>query len=142
MNWGNRIVLVFVLFAAFILYMVVQAFNQNYDLVAEDYYAQEINYQQKLDQKTNLEKLEKRVSVSMEKKSIILSFPMDQKPIGEIYFYHPSRKLFDQRVAISMDSENRQIVDRAGLTPGNYRVNITWESEGKEYFQQEKIYIQ
>ena len=142
MNWGNRIVLVFVLFAAFILYMVVQAFNQNYDLVAEDYYAQEINYQQKLDQKTNLEKLEKRVSVSMEKQSVVLSFPSDQKPTGEIYFYHPSQKLFDQKIAISMDSQNRQFVDRSDLIAGNYRVNITWKSDGKEYFQQEKIYLQ
>lgn len=142
MNWGNSIVVVFVLFAAFILYMVVQAFSQNLDLVADDYYALEINYQQKQNQKTNLEKLGERVSVSMEEKSIVLSFPTDQKPTGEIYFYHPSRKLFDQKVSISMDAQNIQIVDGSDLVAGNYRVNITWKSGDEEFFQQEKIYIQ
>ena len=47
MNWGNRIILVFVCFIAFILSMVTRAFQQDFDLVAEDYYAQELNYQKK-----------------------------------------------------------------------------------------------
>ncbi|MEP1095606.1 MAG: FixH family protein [Cyclobacteriaceae bacterium] len=142
MNWGNSIVVAFVLFAGFILYMVVQAFSQNYDLVAEDYYAQEINYQQKQEQKTNLENLNERISVKLENQTIVLTFPRDQKPTGEIHFYHPSRKLFDQKVAIAMNSKNQQIVDGSDLIAGNYRVNITWQSNGQEYFQQEKIYIQ
>ena len=142
MNWGNKIVVAFVLFAAFILYMVVIAFQQNNDLVAEDYYAQEINYQRKIEQKENLKRLEKKVSVAFDKKSIILVFPEDQQPEGEIHFYHPSRKLFDRKIAIAIDPENRQVVDRSELIAGNYRVNITWTSDGREYFQQEKIRLQ
>ena len=33
MNWGNRIVVAFVCFAAFIGYMVVRAFQEDFDLV-------------------------------------------------------------------------------------------------------------
>ncbi len=141
MNWGNRIVVAFVFFAGFILYMVVIAFQQNNDLVAEDYYAQEIGYQKKIEQKENLRKLDQKVSVALNEKSIVLVFPKDQKPEGEIHFYHPSRKLFDKKIAIAIDPENQQVVDRDKLIAGNYRVNITWKSDGKEYFQQEKILL-
>ncbi len=142
MNWGNKILIAFVLFAAFILYMVVIAFQQNNDLVAEDYYAQEINYQKKIEQKENLRKLEEKVAVELDNQSVILVFPKSQKPEGEIHFYHPSRKLFDKKIAIVIDQENRQVVDRSKLIAGNYRVNITWTSDGQEFFQQEKIRIQ
>ena len=142
MNWGNRIVVAFVIFIAFILYMVVVAFQQDFDLVAEDYYAQEINFQDKMDQIANLEDLGEKVSVNIGDKSIILTFPKDQEPIGEIHFYHPSREIFDKKLPIAMNSENIQNIERGELVSGNYRVNISWESGGKEYFQQEKIYLQ
>jgi hypothetical protein len=142
MNWGNKIVVAFVLFMAFILYMVVIAFQQNLDLVAEDYYAQEINYQQRMEQKANLEKLGEKVLLNLTESSIKLVFPKNQKPTGEIHFYHPSRQLFDQKLAIATDSENGQTVDLSNLISGNYRVNIIWESNGVEYYQHEQILIQ
>lgn len=142
MNWGKSIFLSFVLFAAFILYMVVKAFQQDIDLVAEDYYAQEIGYQNKLVQKANLVELDERVLLKQVKQSITLEFPQSQNPEGEIHFYHPSRKIFDKKVPILIDDANIQTINRDDLIAGQYRVHITWKSGGKEYFQQDKIFIQ
>lgn len=141
MNWGNSIVLVFVLFAAFILYMVVRAFQEDFDLVTEDYYAQEIGYQKKIEQKSNLEAGE-RIVLRKEDESIHFSFPKDQLPEGEIHFYHQSQKALDKRIAIKASSEMQQVVSLNKFIQGYYRINITWESDGVDYFQQEKIYIQ
>lgn len=142
MNWGKSIFLSFVLFAAFILFMVVRAFQEDFDLVAEDYYAQEINYQKKLEQKANLVKLDQRVLLTQVKQSITLEFPQSQNPEGEIHFYHPFRKMFDKKIPILMGEKNTQIIDSSELVMGQYRVNITWKSGGEEYFQQDKIFIQ
>ena len=49
-NWGYKIVLVYSVFVAGILYLVVQSSRQQMDLVTDDYYAQEIRYQEKIDQ--------------------------------------------------------------------------------------------
>ena len=38
MNWGKGVTIAFVLFVGFIMFMVVGAFRQNFDLVADDYY--------------------------------------------------------------------------------------------------------
>lgn len=142
MNWGKSIVLAFVLFAAFILFMVVRAFQEDFDLVAEDYYAQEINYQKKLEQKSNYENLDVKIRVKMEKENVSITFPNGQYPQGEIHMYHPSHKALDRRFPIALNETNQQLVSMDELIQGQYRINITWKSEGVEYFQQEKIYIQ
>ena len=142
MNWGKSIVLAFVLFAAFILYMVVRAFQEDFDLVTEDYYAQEIAYQKKLEQKSNYENLEEKVAVKMQSENIAITFPEGQFPTGEIHMYHPSKKALDRRFPIALNETNEQLVSMNELIQGQYRINITWKSEGVEYFQQEKIYIQ
>ena len=91
MNWGNKIVLSFILFATFIGYMVVKAFQEDFDLVAEDYYAQEINYQNKLNKLSNTADAGKEIKVKQIGGEILVTFP-DQDVTGSIHFYHPSRK--------------------------------------------------
>ncbi|GAB4230192.1 MAG: hypothetical protein Tsb0034_01980 [Ekhidna sp.] len=141
MNWGNRIVLAFALFAAFIGYMVVRAFQEDFDLVAEDYYAQEINYQKKLNKLANAADEEKEVVVKQSGQVIHLTFP-DKEASGSIHFYHPSRKIFDRTFDIDLGDGGVQTIDRSDLVGGSYRVNINWVSEGTDYFQQSSIYIQ
>ena len=140
MNWGNRIVIAFVCFAAFIGYMVVRAFQEDFDLVAEDYYAKEIAYQDKLDKLSNAAKDQQLVTIDQTAQAIILEFSEAAK--GEIQFYHPSRKLFDRSFEISLNSAFQQSIDKEELVPGNYRINISWEMKGKEYLQQTSIYVQ
>lgn len=140
MNWGYKIVVAFICFAAFIGYMVVRAFQENFDLVAEDYYAQEISYQDKLNKLSNAAEDDKTVMVRQVGGEIELTFPENAK--GKIHFYHPSRKLFDKTYDINLSNEYVQLVKKSDLVPGSYRVNITWNSDKEEYYQQTKIYIQ
>ncbi|WP_420318564.1 FixH family protein [Ekhidna sp.] len=141
MNWGNKIVVAFILFAAFIGYMVVRAFQEDFDLVAEDYYAQEINYQQKLNKLANAADKEKSVIVKQKGDEIFLTFP-DAQAEGSIHFYHPSRKMFDREFEIDLTAGKTQKIDRSQLIAGSYRVNITWQTADQDYYQQSSIYIQ
>lgn len=140
MNWGHKIVVAFILFAAFIGYMVVKAFQQDIDLVAEDYYAQEINYQQKLNKLSNTAEAGKSVAVKQKGGEVLLTFP-DNEATGSIHFYHPSRKIFDRTFDISL-TDRLQKIDRSELVAGSYRVNITWKTGDEDYYQQSSIYIQ
>lgn len=142
MNWGHYITISFILFAAFIMYMVVKAFSVNIDLVTEDYYAQEIAYEGKMIQKANFENLGASIKVTQTDQGVELYFPEEiQSPEGEIHFYHPSRKIFDKKISIALDDSRKQMMDRDELVAGRYHVKITWTSAGKEYFQQTAIYI-
>lgn len=140
MNWGHKIVIAFILFAAFIGYMVVRAFQEDFDLVSEDYYAQEINYQQKLNKLSNAAEAGKSVLVKQKGGEVLLTFP-DKEASGSIHFYHPSRKIFDRTFEIALTNQIQKI-KRSDLVAGSYRVNITWSTDNKEYYQQSTIYIQ
>lgn len=48
-NWGKGIVLVYSLFVLGILYLVYQSKQQKLDLVYDDYYAQELMFQNQID---------------------------------------------------------------------------------------------
>ena len=139
MNWGNRIILAFVCFAGFIGYMVTRAFQEDFDLVAEDYYAQEINYEQKLVKLAHTASTGKSVSIEQATAYVSIAFP-DASSQGTIEFYHPSRKLFDKTYAIAL-TDGVQHIAKADLVPGNYRININWNVAGQDYLQESKIFI-
>lgn len=141
MNWGTKITLAFIGFIAFIMYMVISAFGQDFDLVAEDYYAQEINYQSKLEKQANLLRSESKVEILNEAHQLTFTFPNEAKTFGEIYFYHPSKKLFDRTIPIQLNDAGIQIVGRENIVPGNYRIYIEWTVDGDSYFQQEKLFL-
>ncbi|MEM6736616.1 MAG: FixH family protein [Bacteroidota bacterium] len=139
MNWGNSIAVAFVLFASFIGYMVVKAFQEDFDLVTEDYYAQEINYQNKLVKLANAESFGKVVVIKQETKKLLLTFP-DHQAKGTIQFYHPSREIFDKTFQITLKNGS-QIIDKEDLVPGNYRININWKEGDTQFLQESKILI-
>lgn len=142
MNWGHKITITFILFAAFILYMVVRAFQEDIDLVSEDYYAQEIAHEGKMQQIANFNDLDQKVEMKQLAQHIMLTFPKQSVATGQIHFYHTSRKIFDKTFAIALDENFQQQVAKTDLVSGNYRVKITWNADGKDYFQQEQIFVQ
>ena len=139
MNWGNKIVVAFLCFVLFICGMVIHIFNQDFDLVAEDYYAREISYEQKLVKLANTEATGRSVSIKQEAEHILVEFP-DNSAKGTIEFYHPSKELFDKTFEIHLKN-GAQIIAKEELIPGNYRININWSAEGKDFLQESKIFI-
>ena len=53
LNWGHYIVIGFIGFVILILFMVFRSYQHNNDLVSEDYYAEEIAFQDVIDKKSN-----------------------------------------------------------------------------------------
>jgi hypothetical protein len=142
MNWGHKIALSFILFAAFIMYMVVRAFQEDIDLVSEDYYAQEIKHEDKMRQIANFNELETQVELKQLADQISFTFPKQSEASGQIHFYHTSRKIFDKSYAIGLDENFQQRISKSDLAQGSYRVKITWLADGKEYFQQHQLFVQ
>jgi hypothetical protein len=53
MNWGKGIVIALTLFIGFISFLVVKIMSQDVDLVSEDYYKQEIDYEARIQKEQN-----------------------------------------------------------------------------------------
>ncbi|MCP4457378.1 MAG: hypothetical protein GY816_05035 [Cytophagales bacterium] len=143
MNWGVKITIAFVLFAGFILYMVARSFQHEINLVSDSYYSEEINFQDRIDQKANLKAIGEEVKVSIISKDIVLlEFPEDHESAnGEIHFYHVSHQLFDKKFPIQLDSIGQQRMNTEKLAAGRYRVKLSWEVGKEGYFQESEIFI-
>ena len=146
MNWGNKIFLVFVVFAGIIITMVVISFRQNIDLVAEDYYEQEIQYQDQIDRLENSQRLKAlhKFSYVRTNQNGILHFPSElqgRNTEGTIYFFRPSDASLDREFALKLDEQGKQTIGLENLHPGFWKVKIQWKQGGQEYYSEQTLNI-
>lgn len=90
MNWGNKLLLTFIVFGAGMTYLVYRSVSTNYELVEKDYYNQELRYQQVIDGTNLANQLSSSVKIEQTDSGISLKLPheMKNKEIsGEILFY-------------------------------------------------------
>ncbi len=77
-NWGTGIVLAFVAFIAFIMYFVILASTNNranHDLVTEEYYKEELAYQNEIDALTNAKNYASQFSFVEQENGLAITFP-------------------------------------------------------------------
>ena len=95
--------LLYAVFVAGIVFLVVKASSQKFDLVTKDYYEQELQYQNVIDQSENAAKLSEPVIVKQKESALMVSFPREMKDRPKkinFYLYCPadSKKRFYQEV--------------------------------------------
>lgn len=140
MNWGYRIAIFFLAFITFMLFMLYQCFQQNFDLVAEDYYAQEVAFQKQINQQNNVSKLAQKPSWNIAEKHFELSFP-NTFTEGTIYFFRPSDKALDFGEPLNIDTNGEQQIELNKFKRGIYKVKLNWSDQQESYYIEEQIFI-
>lgn len=116
-NWGTGIVLAFIGFIAFILYFVISMSTNkeyNHDLVTEDYYKAELEYQTDIDKLNNSKTLSQNITYNKSSEGITIEFPTDldaTKITGKLFLYRPSNKQLDFETTISLSNSHLLIPD-------------------------------
>jgi nitrogen fixation protein FixH len=143
MNWGYRIALTYILFVIFMLTMVISSFRYEVNLVAKDYYKQEIAYESEIKKMRNTNALKTKFTVkyNAENKVLDLQMPVKQGE-GEIHLFRPADDKLDLKMPLAMDSEGRQAVPISNLKAGLWRIKINWLSGNKNYYVSEKFFIE
>lgn len=143
-NWGTGIVIAFIAFITFILYFVI-AMNTNkkydHDLVTEDYYKEELNYQNDIDKQKNANTLSENISYNLTAEGIVIQFPKEfeiEKITGKVFLYRPSNKQLDFEIPISLSNTYLLIPDKS-LVDGRWNIKIDWQYNGKSYLFKEAI---
>ena len=139
-NWGTKIVLSFIGFAGFMLYLVFMSFQQNIDLVTEDYYGEELKYEQRITEIKNAAGLDEKIKIEKHNHGYVINFPQDIIETGRIHFYKPDNKILDKVYDVK-DLKNSFSVSHKDLIPGRYRVKISWETSGKRFYHEEEIFV-
>ncbi|HNQ28101.1 MAG TPA: FixH family protein [Aquaticitalea sp.] len=145
-NWGTGIVLAFIFFISFIMYFVISmSINDkyNHELVTEDYYKQELDFQNKINNEKNAKLLKQDIVWEKTTDGLLIKFPNDldtSKISGKVFLYRPSDKQFDFETPISLSNHNLLIPDNR-LLDGRWNIIIDWEYNKTPYrFKKEIIY--
>jgi nitrogen fixation protein FixH len=143
MNWGHKIITVYVTFIVGILFLAYKSSTQNTDLVAEDYYAKELVYQQKIDESKRVTLLSAPVEIQLINRALTISFPKDfvtKKITGNATLYCPSDEKKDMHQQFTVIDSAVYITVPDSYHGLNY-VKINWAVEGVNYYYEQKIII-
>jgi nitrogen fixation protein FixH len=127
MSWGIKITILYCSFVAMILTMVILTIPQKPDLVAENYYELELQYQEKLDR--------------MNRTRLLPESLRNQNISGEVYFFCPSAAAMDKKVPIQLDSAGSMLLTTANMKPGLYKMEISWKANNADYFNESVIQL-
>ena len=143
-NWGFKILISYAVFVAGIITMAAISMSKNIDLVSENYYEQEIKYQDQIDILKNSRQLDENINVSFNKN--VIQLMLSNKDLfkdvkGEIYFYRTSNAKKDFKVEFKPDDSGMQNISAVNLETGLWKVKISlYEGENK-YYSEKNIII-
>ena len=117
--------------------------QQDFHLVAEDYYDKEIKYQDEIDKIKNANALKEELVINYiaSRKVIVLEFPQEHKNVkGDVYLFRPSNAALDKKYLIKQNDMGHHSVSIGGLDKGLWQIKVSW-SHGKVEYQKEKNII-
>jgi hypothetical protein len=145
MNWGNKLLLTFIVFAGGMGYLIYRSVNTNFELVEKDYYKNELRYQEVIDATNSANALSSQVILEQTKQgNIILQLPEEMKDkiiAGEVWFYCAYNSEKDKKFELRTDSNGIQSFDTNSINTGDYTVRINWHSDGKKYFTEKRLTV-
>lgn len=142
MNWGKGIALTYIGFVVFMVTLAYIASKQNFDLVSEDYYEQEINYQKKIDASSNFNAEANKVEFGLNDSDLSILFPSitDTKSIkGEVHCYKSSDAGSDFTVPLAVDASGKQTISRSKFKEGLFIIKLSYSINEKPFYVEKEI---
>ena len=143
-TWPTGIVIALVAFMIFILSFVYKVmFLPEYDhhLVSEEYYKDELNYQQEINKENKGIALKENIKIRKDSIGLNIIFPKEfdpQKISGNISFIRLSNEKIDFNIPIKLTS-NTLTIDEKNLVAGRWDIKIEWIVNDNTYLYKEKI---
>ncbi len=144
MNWGWKITIVYLLFAGGILTLVMKSRAHKVDLVVPDYYQQELAYETRLNAMRNVEAMSQRPLITCDGQEVKIVYPAEmtaENSTGSVVMYRPSDLHDDRKSDLSIGQGGQQILDTKDMKKGLYMLQLSWNSDNKEFYTEQTIFL-
>lgn len=144
MSWGIKITVLYTGFVILISSLVIISSSNKSELVAADYYEQELNYQQRIDAMTNEKKLKTTIDYQLLDTCIVLRFPeagIAEDFKGEVLLFRPSDASQDLKLKLAFDAHGEQSISKRLLHKGIYKMCLSWKNNSTTYYKESIINI-
>lgn len=144
-RWPVGIAVVYGLFVLFLLVALLVFNMNNIELVQDDYYQDQVKYQEQIDRMSRAQALDTPVKIIHEEtlQKVIFEFPALFSAAnleGQITFYRPSDQSMDFQVPLQLDEKHQQQLSIAHLAAGLWKIKLFWAADGQDYYQEMSIY--
>ncbi len=135
LNWGNGLIIFFVIFFIWVFSFVFFAMRQNIDLMSDDYYQKGADYTDQININKRSVAFQDSVQIikSANQVQIILSKGLASSCDSVfIYFFRSSDKTKDLRFGFKA-SESPYLIKTEKLFHGRYQVSLAWNVRNEKY---------
>ena len=139
MNWGTGIAIFLAVYMAGVIGVVIFSFQSDVNLVTEDYYQKELEYEDQIDRIRNTNSLATQPQLKLNRaaEAVLLTFPAELNPKkGTVLFFRPSDFTKDVNNKLKLNKKNEQVFDFTDMDAGMWKVKLQWEAENKSYYQE------
>jgi hypothetical protein len=143
-SWASGIIFAILGFLVISIATIIFSFNQDVNLVSDDYYEQEIIYQQQIDRINRTNELSEQLSIKVIDSVISLHFPSlfeGDSISGKITLYRPSDRNADLLIPISVDTTNHLYLSTDNLDRGLWKIKVSWFGNSNSYFDEKNIIL-
>lgn len=137
-SWGHGVVLALGSFIAFILFLIFVFSHgmKNSELISDNYYQDELTYQDVIDAKTNADELADKPSFSQTPSGITITFPSGTVPDNqEVDFdlFRTDDSNLDVHKKIELNSQKKFTIPSKVIVAGSYTLKLKWQQNKKPY---------
>lgn len=144
MSWGIKIICLYTGFVGLIVTMVSLSMREKVDLVTEDYYQQELDYQGRINTIARTQQLKEQLTWETMPGELVLHIPESftkSGVSGNVFFFRPSDKRLDKTIAIPAGTGPERFIPLTQLQSGLYNIQISWTAGGTDYYNEGIIQI-
>ena len=141
MDWGKGIIITIIGFVALIMTMVVISVRMDgIELVTENYYEEEIKYQDRIDESKSADDLDREV-ISFDAQSKVIELDLPNGTKGSLQLFRPSDSSLDQEIQLEVTHSGVTLIPLNELKSGYWKVQLNWTENGVDHYQEKKITI-
>jgi len=137
-SWGHG---VFIALAAFIIFILSMLFlfpngQKNSEMVTDNYYEEELKYQDVIDAKKRADTLQEKPVYSQDKSGITITFPQDYNNSNTTVKFVMNRtddQNLDVRKAVQLDANRSFTIPAQVLKMGSYTLRLSWTKDKTDY---------
>jgi hypothetical protein len=142
-NWGYKIMFVYLFFVAGIVFLVVKSSMQKFELVQPDYYADELKFQSVIDATLRAKQIGGTIVIHQEADKLSLQLPaafVNATVRGNAHLYFAADINKDLTTSFETNSGELTIKLNPSIK-GNYTLKLDVEKNGVTYYYEQKIFI-
>jgi len=143
-NWGTGIIIASAVFMIFVIFTGLTLMNQKVDLVTDNYYEKELNYQEHIDKESRTGQLNNNVEITQAGSKVIIALS-DSGSVstiaGGIKFYRPSDSSQDFTRKLMLNKNGMQEVDVSSCEKGYWKIQVNWSANNVDYYFEKPLMI-